>query len=134
MIECSLGGTTTALCTASSSIDAAATSAASEFSEDSEEGPATVALGPEEISFTQIPITGARATAPQSTGAATATTTPAGASNEGTAATAPTTASGGSPTGQAAATQSGSTGGTTNLESRSIVALVFAAAFGGLIV
>ncbi|KAI4090445.1 MAG: hypothetical protein LQ344_004751 [Seirophora lacunosa] len=111
--------------------DAAATSAASEFSA---EGPATVALGPEEINFTQIPITGARATAPQSTGAAEATTTPAGASNERTAAAAPTTASGGSPTGQAAATPSGSTGGTTNLESRSIVALVFAAAFGGLII
>ncbi|KAI4155993.1 MAG: hypothetical protein LQ341_000086 [Variospora aurantia] len=131
MVECSLGGTTTALCTASSAIDSAAAYSGQTFSD---EGPATVALGPEEISFTQIPITGAVATAPQSTGAAAATATPAGASNERMTATAPTTAGGGSATGQSEASPSSSTGGTISLESRSIVALVLAAAFGGLII
>ncbi|KAL8656770.1 MAG: hypothetical protein Q9210_000013 [Variospora velana] len=131
MVECSLGGTTTALCTASSAIDPAASYSGQTFSE---EGPVTAALGPEEIKFTQIPITGAVAAAPQSTRAAAATATPAGASNERTTATAPTTAGGGSATRQTEATPSSSTGGTTSLELRSIVALVVAAAFGELII
>ncbi|KAL8842232.1 MAG: hypothetical protein Q9170_000638 [Blastenia crenularia] len=135
-IGCSLGGTTTAVCTATGAGVGDDNEASATGTSEEEEPAATSAgvagtevftttLGPESIQFTQIPITGAMPTAAPS-----ATST--AASKKSSATTRSTTASGGSPTGQAAATPSGTTGGAAGLESRSIIALVGAAAMAAV--
>ncbi|KAL8722113.1 MAG: hypothetical protein Q9225_001357 [Loekoesia sp. 1 TL-2023] len=126
-VGCSLGGTTTAVCTGSGLGAGTGDEGTATGTAAMETQVMTITLGPDEIHFTQIPITGARAMASQPTGAAsTATlTTP---SNKQSATTSSATVSGGSATGQATPSPSGNTGGATSLGSRSIVALVFAAA------
>ncbi|KAI4124629.1 MAG: hypothetical protein LQ338_004708, partial [Usnochroma carphineum] len=143
-IGCSLGGTTSAVCTGPGD-GAAATGATGAAA--LQTTVVTTTLGPDDIQFTQIPITGGQATAAQSTGAA-ATPTSTGASNSKSSMTGSstassgstaasgesTTASGGSARGQATPSPSGSTGGATSMESRSIVALIGAAAMAAVMV
>ncbi|KAL8940875.1 MAG: hypothetical protein Q9211_002065 [Gyalolechia sp. 1 TL-2023] len=118
-IGCSLGGTTMAVCTGSgggSGAEAAATGAAAVMTE-----VVTTTLGPDEIRFTQIPITGAMPTAARSSETASTTTSS-------------TTASGGSTSGQVAATPSGSIPGAASVKTRSMVALVGAAAMAAVMI
>ncbi|KAI4149766.1 MAG: hypothetical protein L6R39_002427 [Caloplaca ligustica] len=134
-VGCSLGGTTLAICTASGSGAAAGTDAAALPS-----GAITTTLGANEIHFTQIPITGGKATAAQSTGTA-ATTRPTGASTKKPSTTGSITgsttgraaASSGPQIGQAQPSPSGSTGGAKGLGSECIVALLGAAALSAMI-
>ncbi|KAI4189185.1 MAG: hypothetical protein L6R41_001628 [Letrouitia leprolyta] len=119
-IGCSLGGTTTAVCTGSgvgSDEEGAATGATQNMVTQA----VSTTLGANEIQFTQIPITGATPAAAQVSGA-TPTATPS------------KTASGGSASGQAAASPSGSTGGAGSVQTRSVAALIGAAAMAGLII
>lgn len=118
-IGCSLGGTTTAVCTGSgigSGEEEAATGATQMVTQ-----MVSTTLGADDIHFTQIPITGATPAAAQTSGA-----TPTATSSK--------TASGGSASGQAAASPSGSTGGAVGVETRSIVALIGAAAMAAFVI
>ncbi|KAL8738425.1 MAG: hypothetical protein Q9181_000796 [Wetmoreana brouardii] len=144
-IDCSLAGTTSAVCTgnqppggdtaaATDGADdkAAATSGGLETHTVGSQILVTTTLQSDEIKFTQIPITGGvgKAAAAKSTAAAaTASKTGGGASGL------KTTGKTGTATGQAAASPSGSTGGAvTNIDCTSTVALIGAAALAALMI
>ncbi|KAL8704608.1 MAG: hypothetical protein Q9201_002255 [Fulgogasparrea decipioides] len=149
-IGCSLAGTTSAVCTGNQPAggdiaavtggaddEAAAASGGLETHTVGSEIVVTTTLQPDEIQFTQIPITGGvgKAAAAKSTAAAgTASMTGDGASSmktTGSMATGKT----GTATGQAAAGPSGSTGGAvTKFDRTSTVALMGAAALAALMI
>ncbi|KAL8951929.1 MAG: hypothetical protein Q9222_002113 [Ikaeria aurantiellina] len=140
IVDCSVQGTTSAVCTVSGiGVDVSEatvtedTAAAATGDAPVSNSVLTSTLLPEEIHYTQIPITGGYTASAQATGEASTATSTGGSSKTSSMASTTGTQTAAN-IGQAAPSPSGTTGGATSLDRSSMVALVGAAALAAIII